>query len=193
MREIGHVDLLQIQRSSLKIGKRPNAYYDPTSLLEVPCLLLTPTGVIGITEDGTHIIDVHNTLHTDTHNKGDNGISIGFTSHYLETSQKFGDHITLGIAGENIIIRTDRHIRLEDLGNEIIFQNPVNEEIFHLEVIRVAAPCVEYAQFCVKKPLSSQEMENTLQFLHNGQRGFLIKIKNNHPSVSLKAGYIVFV
>ena len=44
MREIGLIKLVQIQRSSLKQGQRPQRYYDPTPLLVVERLLLAAPG-----------------------------------------------------------------------------------------------------------------------------------------------------
>ncbi len=44
---IGRIKLVQVQRSSLKAGERPNRYYDPAPLLPVDGLLLSPSGVVG--------------------------------------------------------------------------------------------------------------------------------------------------
>jgi hypothetical protein len=83
MREIGRVRLVQIQTSPLKVGRRPNAYYDPSPLLVVDTLLLTPHGAIGVTAEGNHITDVHHAHHPATRNHhGKNDLSVGFTNHY---------------------------------------------------------------------------------------------------------------
>ncbi|HKF38616.1 MAG TPA: hypothetical protein VKB35_17100 [Ktedonobacteraceae bacterium] len=42
MREIGRVKLVQVQPAPLKVGGRPNAYYDPSQLLVVDTLLVNP-------------------------------------------------------------------------------------------------------------------------------------------------------
>ncbi len=53
MREIGLIKLVQVQRSSLKQGQRPQRYYDPAPLL------LSPPGVCAVSADGESIIDIH--------------------------------------------------------------------------------------------------------------------------------------
>ena len=42
MELIGTIVRLQIQRSSLKLGERPRRWFDPSPLLEVPALSLSP-------------------------------------------------------------------------------------------------------------------------------------------------------
>lgn len=44
MREIGTIKLVQLQRSSLKLGQRPQRYYDPAPLLVIERLLLLRRG-----------------------------------------------------------------------------------------------------------------------------------------------------
>ena len=50
MREIGRVKLVQVHPAPLKVGRHPNAYYDPSPLLVVDTLLVSPYGAIGVTE-----------------------------------------------------------------------------------------------------------------------------------------------
>jgi hypothetical protein len=63
MREIGRIKLVQVQRASLKAGERPYRYFDPTPLLVVDGLLLSPGGVVGLTADGDRVVDVHHVEH----------------------------------------------------------------------------------------------------------------------------------
>ena len=92
------------------MGIRPNALYEPGPLSGVPRLMLMTSGVIGIYDDETNIIDRHNWLHSDHRNKRSkgisNGISIGFTSHFKMMRETYGEHVSLGVAGENIIVET---------------------------------------------------------------------------------------
>ncbi|MGH7673612.1 MAG: hypothetical protein ACREMC_12000, partial [Gemmatimonadales bacterium] len=109
MRTIGTVTRLQIQRSSLKTGEKPDRVYDPAPLLAVPHLLVTPDGVLGAGEGGAWIVDVHHRAHPLTKNEdGLHGVSVGFTSHYAAIRDRFGDRIVIGCAGENIIVAADR-------------------------------------------------------------------------------------
>src|SRR5256885_7832965 len=52
MRDVGEIVRLQIQRSSLKTGEKPNRRYDPTPLLTVERLPLTPRGALGPSDGG---------------------------------------------------------------------------------------------------------------------------------------------
>jgi hypothetical protein len=82
MREIGKIQQLQIQTSSLKVGERPHRRYDPSPIMQVERLRITPEGVIGIAGDGSRITDIHHARHPHSRNDGDNAVSIGFTAHY---------------------------------------------------------------------------------------------------------------
>src|SRR4029079_19698381 len=122
--EIGRVKLVQIQTSSLKAGERPNHYYHPAPLLAVATLLVDPEAVTALTEAGERIIDVHHPRHPASKNqRGLNGISVGFTSHYQAMRERFGPHLTDGIAGENILVDADRALTLADLGAALALQD----------------------------------------------------------------------
>ncbi len=116
MRTIGTVARLQIQRSSLKTGEKPNRAYDPAPLLPVSRLTVTPDGVLGAGPDGGWIVDVHHRAHPETKNEdGLHGVSVGFTSHYAAMRERFGDRIVVGCAGENVIVTADRMFTYEEL------------------------------------------------------------------------------
>src|SRR5712692_5078569 len=107
MRELGRIVRLQIQRSSLKTGEKPQRVYDPSPLLSVDCLAVGPDGVLGHGGGGAWLVDVHHRAHPETKNEdGAHGVSLGFTSHYGAMHDRFGDRITIGCAGENIIVET---------------------------------------------------------------------------------------
>src|SRR5437867_10710652 len=97
---IGTIVRLQIQRSSLKLGERPRRWFDPSPLLEVPALEVSPDGVVGLLHDGTRIVDVHNREHPQSKHGSGNGISVGFTSHYAQMRARLGERLVNGIAGE---------------------------------------------------------------------------------------------
>ena len=113
---------LQVQESSLKVGDKPRRY-DPAPIRSVPALSLGPAGVIGLAENGETILDVHHHDHPSSKNRGgENGISLGFTGHYLEMRQRFGQHLADGIAGENILIEADRQFPLEELATGVVVE-----------------------------------------------------------------------
>src|SRR5437868_14763745 len=102
MREIGLIKHVQLQRSSLKQGQRPQCYYDPAPLLVVERLRLAAGGVSAVSVNGEPIIDVHHAGHPETKNRlGTNSISIGFTSHYRAMRDRYGAHLADGCAVEN--------------------------------------------------------------------------------------------
>lgn len=192
MIEIGLVKHLQIQRSSLKIGQKPLRYYDPAPLLAVPGLRLTPSGAAG--SDGTHeLLDVHNRRHADTRNQGPNSLSFGFTSHYTAMRDRFGPHLADGVAGENILIASDRTFTLADLGTALVICGP-DGRVTRLVDLIVAAPCAEFSQFACfsDMPLTPGELRTALQFLNDGVRGFYARLADG-PDAEVRPGDRVFV
>src|SRR3989441_3992264 len=121
MRELGRIVRLQIQRSSLKTGEKPTRVYDPMPLVAVDRLALGPDGALGEGPDGSWLVDVHHRAHPRTKNEdGAHGVSLGFTAHYALMRDRFGERITLGCAGENIIVETEHRIAFEDLARGVV-------------------------------------------------------------------------
>ncbi|MEO7909434.1 MAG: hypothetical protein ABIV47_07260, partial [Roseiflexaceae bacterium] len=173
MREIGLIKLVQIQRSSLKQGQRPQRYYDPTPLLVVERLLLAPAGVSTVSAEGEPLIDVHHAGHPETKNSlGKNGVSFGFTGHYRAMRDRYGAHLPDGCAGENILVESDHVWSLDELGASLIIQR-ADGQIVKLDSLMTAAPCVEFSRFAHLgiEPLTSEQLRTTLQFLDGGMRG----------------------
>src|SRR5438094_275485 len=75
MRDVGEILRLQIQRSSLKTGEKPNRRYDPAPLLTVERLAVTPDGVLGQSDGGAWLVDVHHHAHPQTNNE-DSGATL---------------------------------------------------------------------------------------------------------------------
>ena len=145
MRVIGVIKQVQIQRASLKAGVRPHAYYDPAPLLTVGAALLTPGGVVGVADGGERIVDVHHGAHPASKSRqGSNGISIGFTGHYQAMRERFGAHVTDGIAGENILVESDGVWTLAELGQRLAIETAQGALIPLVDAL-VAAPCVEFS------------------------------------------------
>ncbi|HLX38968.1 MAG TPA: hypothetical protein VKR42_00465 [Ktedonobacteraceae bacterium] len=196
MRELGRIKQVQIQPSPLKVESSDVGYYDPTPLLVVESLELTPDGIFGITAKQKRVIDVHHIDHPTSGNLyGTNGVSFGFTSHYETMRTQFGEHMVDGCAGENILIETDALITLSDLGNRIVIQSEETGQFVYLTKFKVAAPCVEFSQFAANHglPLDAAPLKATLQFLHQGRRGFYATAEAQEMPVLVKAGDRVFV
>jgi hypothetical protein len=171
---IGTVVRLQVQESSLKVGVKPRRY-DPAPLRSVPAISLSAAGVVGLAENGESIVDVHHRDHPSSKNRGgENGISLGFTGHYREMRQRFGQHLRDGIAGENILIEVDRQFQVEDLASGVVVEG-ADERPLELRPVIVAAPCVEFSRYALKFPDGARPdatVTEALRFLDAGMRGF---------------------
>jgi len=173
MRELGRIVRLQIQRSSLKTGEKPTRVYDPARLLSVGHLAIGPDGVLGQAGDGTWLVDVHHRAHPQTKNEdGAHGVSLGFTSHYAAMRDRFGDRITLGCAGENIVVEADRRFTFEDLERGVALLGDGGREVARLEVLQVSHPCRPFSGWALGGTVESDVLKETLQFLDGGMRGF---------------------
>jgi hypothetical protein len=169
MKPLGKIIRLQIQRSRLKLGEKPNQYYDPSALVAVDELRLTPKGAFAIV-NGETILDVHHTDHPHTRNNdGVNDLSIGFTSHYEAMRARYGDHLFNGCAGENILVAMDSRVDLTRIQNGLI----IGDAAFavRLNDLRVALPCAPFSKFASKSS-DPQAVKGALQFLDHGMRGF---------------------
>src|SRR4051812_4996195 len=173
MRTIGRIVRLQIQRGSLKTGGKPIRRYDPTPLLAVPRLNVTPDGALGSPDGGDWIVDVHHRDHPFTKNEdGLHGISLGFTSHYDAMREHFGDKIAVGCAGENIIATSEQRFSYEDLVNGVAILSPAGQERVRLKILQVAHPCRPFTGWALGEQVEPEELKKHLQFLDNGMRGF---------------------
>ena len=173
MRELGRIAHLQIQRSSLKTGEKPNRVYDPARLLTVAHLAIGPDGVLGQADDGAWLVDVHHRAHPHTKNEdGVHGVSLGFTSHYAAMRDRFGNRITVGCAGENIVVETEGRITFEELERGVALLGEGGSELARLEVLQVAHPCRPFSGWALGGTVESDVLKDTLQFLDDGMRGF---------------------
>ncbi len=173
MRTIGKITRLQIQRGSLKTGEKPTRTYDPTPLLAVPELYVSPDGALGANPGGMWVVDVHHRSHPVTKNEdGMHGISLGFTSHYDAMREHFGDRVVVGCAGENIIATSNRRFGYDDLAKGVAIVAPDGKERVRLKILQVAHPCRPFTGWALGKVAEPEELKKHLQFLDGGMRGF---------------------
>ncbi len=173
MIEIGRVVRLQVQTDSLKRGERPRRVYDPEPLFEVARLRLSPSGAVGVTGAGDEVLDVHNPEHPRAKTAPGREVSFGFTSHYARMHDRYGDHVTTGCAGENVLVESGRLWTLEDFRAGLAFRNAAGALLL-LDQVTVAAPCVEFSRFSLADPQASpQDLKPVLQFLDAGTRGYV--------------------
>jgi hypothetical protein len=109
---------------------------------------------------------------------------------------RFGEHMVDGIAGENIIIEYDLEIWSEDLGKGIAIENQDTGHKAVLGFMSFAAPCREFSLFAAQSQherLPAAELKDTLQFLGEGRRGFLLVMGDDQDTASIRRGDRVFV
>ncbi|HKW42317.1 MAG TPA: MOSC domain-containing protein [Gemmatimonadales bacterium] len=173
MRELGRIVRLQIQRSSLKTGEKPTRVYDTAPLLSVERLAIGRDGALGLASDGSWVVDVHHRAHPRTKNEdGVHGLSLGFTSHYGQMRERFGERITPGCAGENILVAAEGRVTLDDLEGGVALLDTGGRELARLEVLQVAHPCKPFSGWVLGKTVDGDVLKQTLQFLDAGTRGF---------------------
>ncbi|MDQ3547262.1 MAG: hypothetical protein M3439_00445 [Chloroflexota bacterium] len=189
--EIGRICRLQIQTNGLKVGPAGGRYYDPAPLREVPWLDLDIDGVMAIVDD-MPTIDVHNVIHPATKNRsGINAVSVGFTSHYRQVRQQYGDHLVDGIAGENILVETDRMVTLDQITNGLLILGDDGRQI-ELRDISVAHPCVEFGRFALgDRAVPALAVSDALRVLDGGLRGYYAAVVSLQP-LRVKRGDRVF-
>lgn len=176
MTPIGPIVHLQIQRASLKVGEKPNRVYDPSPLLPVDALTLTPSGAEAVLPDGRVLLDVHNALHPESKNvEGENALSVGFTHHYALIRGQFGEHVALGCGGENIIVDVPRQVALHEVARGLLIQTADGARA-PLENALVAAPCRPFAGYLLGRTVDGDTLKASVQFLHNGMRGYYLRL-----------------
>ena len=176
MHSIGTIALLQIQRSPLKTGQKPQRVYDPAPLLRVNQLALGSDGAFGLGPGQGWIVDIHHRAHPQSRNPdGGHGISIGFTTHYQAMRDRLGSRIELGCAAENIIVEATRRFAIADLETGLAILAPDGSERLRLTVLDVAHPCRPFTGWALGRTVESDVFKSHLQFLEGGMRGFLLR------------------
>lgn len=173
MNELGRIIRLQVQTGSLKLGERPNRVYDPSPLVAVTALHLTPRGAAGTTAEGGTALDVHHADHPASKFEAGREVSFGFTSHYGKMQERYGARVAIGCAGENILIESGRTFALEDFRGGLALRTAASGALLPLLAVSVADPCVEFSRFSLGDPQASpQDLKPVLQFLGEGMRGY---------------------
>jgi hypothetical protein len=182
---------LQVQLDRMKPGLPPRRRYEPGVLREVVALRVTPDGAVGVDEDGGEHLDVHNVNHPRTRNtKGRNGISIMTTGDYAALRQRYGAHLTDGIAGESVLVDYVAGLAGRAMPEELslVGATPTHgvaeggvipdrdgaRAALALTEVHIAKPCVPFAQFCLRREdfEVDDEITTTLADLDGGARGY---------------------
>lgn len=186
---IGPIVLLQIQRSPLKIGDGTERRYRTDPIVPVEKLKLSRHGAVGIV-DGRELMDVHHRYHWAGKNEdGKHGVSLGFTSHYRLMQQKFGRHVVLGCAGENLIVEADRRITADLTVRGFVLLDRQGRPKGQLRDVAVAHPCRPFARFAQGDgPAEAGELKEALEFLDGGTRGFYCTFYADREPVTIELG-----
>ena len=196
LRQLGHVKLVQVQPSGLIIETPAGYFYDAIRRLEVDSLQITPLGIEATTPEGEHVLDIHHISHPDKAYDNDDLVCIGFTAHYEAMRGRFGEHMVDGIAGENIIIDYAEEIWPDDLDQRLAIENQDTGQKAMLDLVSFAAPCREFSRFATqsqREDLPANKLKETLQFLGNGRRGFLLVLSEGQETAVVRRGDKVFV
>lgn len=170
---IGPIIQLQIQRGQLKVGEKGAKRYLTDPIMAVPRLQLTRDGVTGL-ENGREILDAHHRAHPlHKNDDGGHGVSVGFTSHYRAMQARFGPHMAVGCAGENIIVEAAQRIEPAEVAAGFVILDASGREKGRLVDLAVAHPCKPFTGFAhAKEAVAPEVFKESLQFLDQGMRGF---------------------
>lgn len=174
MTVIGVVGRLQVQRSRLKPGSPATRRYDPSPLVEVEALEVGPRGCRGLV-DGAWVLDVHHADHPDSRNVSlVNGLSVLPRRHYARMSARYGAHLSVGVAGESVLLETATDLVVEDLAGELALETADGD--VDVGDPLVASPCVEFCRFALGIPPGPVEddVKQALVELDAGTRGFYL-------------------
>ena len=182
---LGEIALLQVHQQQLVPGDE----FDPAPLLQVDEASVDAAGMLGWT-GSAWVVDVHHTAWPERGAR--RPLSIGFTSHYAKMRRRYRD-VPLGVAGENIVVRTAQVVRLSDLGDRIIVRGDDREAI--LLPVKVAKPCLQFTSHMLGLPElgSYEELKADLEFLGEGTRGFIVAMDERSEPTRLRVGDDVFV
>ena len=187
MKPLGTIVRLQLQRSDLKIGPRGRKAYEPAPIISLPAIAIDRGGVTGWDDDGQTMLDVHHCEHPSGKNHdGLHGFSVLFTPHYTAMRRRFGSHLTEGIAGESILVETDRIVSPDDLHDGLAIQ--AGDDLARLQVTKIAEPCVEFTRFAIHYPPDARAdhtLTDALNFLRAGMRGFYLRYEGKPLTVRL--------
>jgi hypothetical protein len=187
---VGKIINLQVQTRSMKqmLADGRRVYQPGDALVPVDEIMVDTDGITALI-DGLVVIDKHNATHPESHNNGANPVSVGFTSHYDNIRAQFGEHVTDGLAGENIIVETTAHIAESVVDADIVFKTASGDFII-LQDVYAMPPCEPFTRYCMSLAPSEGEakaIKSGLQFLSKGVRGFA-GTPNNAEKIKLRVG-----
>ena len=185
---VGKVVQLQVHPDFVLQDER----YDPTRLVETHRLSVTADGVAGRVGDAW-VLDVHHAAYPGRHPGRLRPVSVGFTAAYDRMRERFGGTARLGVAGENIIVSSNRLPAIDELatGVEIV---GIGGASLHLADAMVANPCLEFTSYLLGREAkgSQDEIGDDRAFLRNGMRGYILSTAGRSP-IEIAVGADVYL
>jgi hypothetical protein len=136
-------------------------------------------GLVAPSEAG-YLLDVHHQAHPRTRNReGGNALSLGFTGHYDLMRARFGDRLTPGVAGENLIIDRPEAVSAAELAGGVVIRMASGGELRLASVIP-APPCAPFANWALGFPEGGADpkaRKEALASLCEGVRGFYAQVE----------------
>jgi hypothetical protein len=87
--------------------------------------------------------------------------------------RRFGQHMPLGCAGENIIVEGMRRLTLDDIAQGLVVLGTNQRVKGFLTKVEIARPCKAFTGFALHDETAPAEtLKAGLQFLDAGLRGF---------------------
>ena len=185
---IGKIKLCQIQTERAK--DRSENVYDPSRIHQTDFLELSVDGVVGYIASGEKRLDVHHNQHHGSRSRGDNTLSICFTSHYERARRHFGQPLLEGCMGENLLVESNWEFRPGLPAQALAFQREGASQ-FIIKLTRVAPPCRAFSRYA-SGDANGENLASALRFLSDGGRGYYAQL-HSPKSVLLQPGYDVFL
>lgn len=166
--------------------------YEDHKILEVDELWLGVDGVIGQL-GGQSLLHAHHRLHPNKtwgerprDYRPNRLLSIGFTGHYTQMAERFGD-APIGCAAEDIIVDHDGTVSLEQLSAGVQLRR--DGQVVALNGVAVAKPCVPFTKWLLRdQEADDATVAPNRAFLDNGMRGFIVGLANQSDPVAIRVG-----
>jgi len=172
------------------------SFYDASRRVEVDSLKITPRGIEATLPSGEQVLDIHHLNHPDKAYDDDDLVCVGFSAHYDAMRAEFGVHMVDGIAGENVLVNYSDEVWPDDLGSGLAIEDQSTGAVAMLDMVSFAEPCVEFSRFCIRRQreeISARRLGETLRFLGDGRRGYLLVLDRKHDRVTVRPGDRVFL
>jgi len=96
--------------------------------------------------------------------------------------------VAVGVAGENVIVDTDRHVTWDEMAPGCAVLDAGGRELVRLKVLQPAHPCRPFTGWALGGQVEAGVLKEHLQFLDDGMRGYYAVAEG---SAVLEAGMVL--